>query len=98
MKIRYGFVSNSSSTSFCIYGKLVSNNEFTEEKKDKIEKIGLYTHYEQDGEGMYVGREFSTIKDNETGKEFKDSTLKLIQEIFPDIKELFCITEGWYDG
>lgn len=98
MKIRMGFVSNSSSTSFCIYGKYVDTKDYTGELGNAIKKLGLFFHCDQEGDGYYIGRSFTDIKDNETGKEFRDSTLKLMQEVFPDIKELSVIEEGWYDG
>lgn len=36
MKIRMGFVSNSSSTSFCIYGKYVDTKDYTGELGNAI--------------------------------------------------------------
>jgi hypothetical protein len=96
MKIRSGFVSNSSSSSFCIYGI-----EVTEEIQEKIKKfldpdknedheeyIGhselseMFNYGEKKfdvkyiaafcGESGYLGGYWSTIGDDETGKQFKD--------------------------
>jgi hypothetical protein len=110
MKIRSGFVSNSSSSSFCIYGtqvkyddfingvkKAFENNteviseierieeEYNDSKSEVIESILSllnrhnlnnvcdYHHVPEEYSSYYIGREFSGIKDNETGKEFKES-------------------------
>ena len=95
MKIRYGFVSNSSSTSFCIYGVSLKNED--EEIAEVAEKLGLYVKYGQ-WDGVYIGREYSSIKNDETGAEFKESTQKLIDQL--PIQDKQCSTQegGWYDG
>ena len=95
MKIRYGFVSNSSSTSFCIYGVSLENED--EEIVDAAGKLGLYVQYGQ-WDGVYIGREYSSIKNDETGAEFKESTQKLIDQL--PIQDKHCSTQegGWYDG
>jgi hypothetical protein len=68
MKIRQGFVSNSSSSSFLLYGlecdwediekKLGGNDEDTsyEVAMEALERLGLDTH--QDGDNLYIGRFF----------------------------------------
>jgi hypothetical protein len=107
MKTKNGFVSNSSSTSFCIYGinmnlvdmveKLKSFNLFSEDEiqdlfsEDEIEdidfwKIGkkidmeIYEYYE--GEEAYIGKSWSSIKDDQTGREFKEEVERKLNEIF----------------
>ena len=75
MKIRLGFVSNSSSTSFCIYGTIVNTGggepkywELTE----KIEKAGLaYHQLYEDSDDLVVGGEPKNCLDNQTMGDFK---------------------------
>ena len=75
MKLRNGFVSNSSSSSFMIMGKWVAklpNND--EELEDK----GILC-YESDEDGPAVGVEFD-IKDDETWGGYKSRVAKTLTE------------------
>lgn len=110
MKIRKGFVSNSSSTSFCIYGvcfedvddvielhKKLFNRELTDDELDEVYeladeiagKLELECHSPGD-DYYYFGRSWSDIKDDETGKQFKENIEKKLG--------LNCATheESWY--
>jgi len=100
MKIRNGFVSNSSSSSFLIYGKHIE----TEELKFIAKKLEIdfdelmdcpYEYIEKfikgtevgyfdccDGEEFYLGKSWSKIKDDQTGKEFKESIEKTLSGLF----------------
>lgn len=97
MKTRLGFVSNSSSSSFCLYGTYVDNieeicNKFDiewseDECWDSIEKIkeklssfccmidGECCEY------MYLGQEWESIGDDETGGEFKARVEAQLKEV-----------------
>ena len=103
MKVRNGFVSNSSTCSFTIYGTLISDEDISnDEDIDSIIPKGskLYTHYLPDyyDERGVIGREWRTIGDNETGKEFKESIEKELEVIFGKKMNCSTISEAWYDG
>jgi hypothetical protein len=109
MKIRHGFVSNSSTTSFCIYGVCRDNDEELYKKFEVEDSWGLrevlekkypdiFTSGGPEGDCLYIGRELSSIKDNETGLEFKKSTAKMLSEIFGEEVSCRIMEEGWRDG
>jgi hypothetical protein len=68
MKIRNGFVSNSSSSSFCILGIEIDENEYENQNIRKIKlPDGFSTRYGiSDIEGVVVGILPSEINDDET--------------------------------
>ena len=102
MKVRHGFVSNSSSTSFCIYGAYVDKTEDMGWKANLWEaatKLGLHVQLAKDDDGVYVGRKYDTLKDDETGEEFKKDAEKKLRELLgDDFEQIRFICEGWYDG
>jgi len=85
MKTRNGFVSNSSTSSFLIYGIVISDDGaelgLTEEEKAdlsecfytkiKQDKLDLETHTPEYC-GTYVGRSWAGIRDDQTGAQFKE--------------------------
>lgn len=132
MKIRYGFISNSSSTSFCIYGMSFEEDDLFEIArklnggealiKDKENDIDLNLDQEDDcytseitqfieslitpltihsiyDDIFYIGRSFTTIRDDETGKQFKKSTEQKLKEILKkEIIDCNIIEEAGRDG
>ena len=98
MKIRKGFVSNSSSTSFCIYGIHVYDP--ADDLYEEAEELGLFVRGDQCGDGLYIGKSWTRIGDDETGKEFKESAQVIVNKLsLPDSKKVCStIQEGWFDG
>lgn len=97
MKIRTGFVSYRSSLSFCIFGAELKNDEFNE-LQNKLSKDSLLEFHEYSYFSYYIGRSYSSIKDDETGKQFKDSTRKAISDLLGRVVAIEYHSEAWYDG
>jgi hypothetical protein len=81
MKIRQGFVSNSSSSSFCIYGAKIKN-DVDVDVYDVAEKAGLECHYPEGWESYYVGMSWSLVGDDETGAQFKKRVETIVEKSF----------------
>lgn len=112
MKIRIGFVSNSSTCSFQIFGIMEETYEVMALLKEKgiilddaedhykameegegrklFDDKGLDIEFVHEDEYTTIGRDWSTIKDDETGKQFKDSIIAGIVEIFGEEKREKC--------
>ena len=111
MKIRECLVSNSSSSSFCIFGTILSENCVEEFKKkfgdedmyeiaDKMiidQKLDLSIHCPPDYQ-YYLGRSWSKVKDDQTGSEFKEDVKKQIAQLLGKDVELETLEEAWRDG
>jgi len=108
MKIRHGFVSNSSTTSFCIFGAYIDEEDIlnkckelglSEDSYDGAEeladKMGLDMHSRE--YSVCFGRNWSSVGLDETGKQFRESISSKILEYFPRAT-LSTIEEAWYDG
>ncbi|MFC1454145.1 hypothetical protein ACFLQL_03095 [Verrucomicrobiota bacterium] len=92
MKRRFGFVSNSSSSSFCVFGVTIPawhEEEDYDEMDDRLEKLLKFTGLSYSiGEEHYlhVGGAPQDMNDDETVKEFKKRIIKNLKTCFPQIK------------
>ena len=100
MKLRMGFVSNSSSTSFCIYGTTAEGKGDNFEFIHEIEKLGLdYHQAHQDSNDLYVGGSLTNCKDNQTMGDFKKEVNKKLKTLLKNEKfECSTREDGWYNG
>ena len=101
MKTRQGFVSNSSSTSFCIYGIIINNANVEELDEDLMRKIkredDLYYFTNYESNTIWVGRHLRSIKDSQTLRQFKDDVEHDIKnKLFPDAEHFDIFEESWY--
>lgn len=100
MKIRHGFVSNSSSTSFCIYGIKIETDEDISDLNDRLDELLTGTILEKeinwDSDAMWVGVSLSEMQDNETLKQFKTKVEKALEKIkLEGVLDIY--EESWYD-
>jgi hypothetical protein len=95
VKIRSGFVSNSSTSSFCMFGVMLDSCD--ESFYDKIKDLGLDLDLESTDWATYIGKSWASIKDDQTGAEFKQDIENKVAKLLG--KNATCKTyeEAWHD-
>ena len=88
MKIRTNYVSNSSSSSFCILGIVVDYNEVGYVDTDDLDDITSYTGIDNySEEDLIVGAAPNRMRDDETLLDFKKRILEQLHQLgFKDTK------------
>jgi hypothetical protein len=92
MKIRNGFVSNSSSSSFLIYGVAVDRSELEGMLDEKgigdvwefhtvAEEAGLEAHFPDGYDSVYFGLSWDDVRDDETGAQFKQRVVESLKKM-----------------
>lgn len=101
MKIRIGFISNSSSTSFCILGIYIGDNK-EEEGLILTKNNELHIKYGcmEGDDSIYVGLPPDTMKEDETLCQFRERVVNQLKEKDSKYKnvKLNWITDGGYNG
>lgn len=98
MKIRSGFVSNSSSSSFCILGFTAKDDE--EVGRMKSELLREESAISEYDDSRYIGAWPDSMKNDETLLQFKERIIEELKKfgIERKVEDLGWITDGGYNG
>lgn len=107
MKTRLGFVSNSSTTSFCIYGTSFSSEDFRAAQEDtSMPNADIWDFVENNSslslnvmeDTYYIGEEWCTIGNDETGSQFKARVEAELRKLLPSslLQDIGTHSEAYY--
>lgn len=103
MKIRQGFVSNSSSSSFCIFGINITSDKYKLDY-DNLDLKGVHLDHEyavnEYDDSQYMGMNPEKLGENETLAQFRQRIVDEFAKIniVVDPANLSWITDGGYNG
>ena len=106
MKVRNGFVSNSSSSSFLIYGAAILSQDFEklleangiDDYYDFEKKTGLCVEQPTDQDTVYIGLSWEATGSDETRTQFQDRVAGLILAGLNEKFDLSTYQDAWYNG
>lgn len=110
MKIRTGFVSNSSSSSFLIYGVSLESDIILEKLNlnedtdvydllsNLLESKGFEIHLPYGDSPYYIGKSWQYVGDNQTGLEFKKQIENELIAVLGSGLKFNSHKESWYNG
>lgn len=100
MKIRSGFVSNSSSSSFCILGISFDSEDQIPETWSKHPSIKFEEACNEYDDRIFLGMYPENMKDEETLLQFKERIAQALTEggIPTKSEDLHWFTDGGYNG
>lgn len=96
MKVRNGFVSNSSTTSFLIWGAQIKEEpEWKSVRESDLELFYGDTSWEH---SVFLGMSWDQVKDDETGAQFKERVEKEVEKLMGEKLECSSHSRAYYDG
>ena len=108
MKIRLNYVSNSSSSSFCIFGYKVDKDNLPEnvdlneiDNMEDLQLVEVFNGLQDYQDETFIGAEIYKMKDEETLKEFRYEILNEVHKIgFKDasINDIKLYQDCGWDG
>lgn len=101
MKIRAGFVSNSSASSFCIYGAPLSEDDFTDPKVyerlvNEIDDSKIEVHWCYDEK--FFGKSYYNMRKDQTRREFEKEVQETLDRLTGKHVECSLCEEAWMNN